>query len=222
MLYHWSLIEGSPRRSKQRLSFWRLEKGTNRTLAWGLSSLLSPSIPTLVPGLIGRRLSPTHLNNKREPPVERSYHELVKITLLIGWCLFAFCHEIMNGDSLSSPLLPAPPLFFALPAHSYRRPGGPRWVGVETGVAEALFLCLYGKRLANEIPFRGYRQVSSPIRHFSKNTHRRTSTHIFSVSSHLPPLAILITWSASASKKALDSAALLPLFIQRDSHNGLS
>lgn len=49
-----------------------------------MGSLLSPSIPTLVPGLIGRRLSPTHLNNKREPPVERSYHELVKITLLIG------------------------------------------------------------------------------------------------------------------------------------------
>lgn len=123
---------------------------------------------------------------------------------------------------LSSPLLSAPPLIFTLPTHSYRRPGGPRWVGVETGVTEALFLCLYGKRLANEIPFRGYRQVSSPIRHFSKNTHSRTYTHIFSVSSHLPPLAILITWSALALQKALDSAALLLLFIQHDSHSGLS
>lgn len=40
-----------------------------------------------------------------------------------------------------------------------------------------------------------------------------------SPSPHLPPLAILITWSAPAlQKKALDYAAFLPLSIQPDSY----
>ncbi|XP_013876892.1 EH domain-binding protein 1 [Austrofundulus limnaeus] len=48
------------------------------------------------------------------------------------------------------PLLSAPPLVFTLPAHSYRSPGGPCRVGVETGVTEALLLCLYGNNKEEE------------------------------------------------------------------------
>lgn len=52
-----------------------LVKNGERHLArpyMGSRLCLLPSIPILVPGLIGSSLSPTHLNNKREPPVERS------------------------------------------------------------------------------------------------------------------------------------------------------